>query len=357
MKMPHHPFFLFGMGNRRKFLYKGGTLFDALTGEILRSWSPINEYISPHEYCVRWQSREGKMYSIREDEEGVSLKVEGTQTFLTQGPIRLPDFKGSSHAQLLRVLLHEILINVLDGKPLTNFLVQSLPSYRDAAIICEVLNKTGNLHLVKEWLLGLDQPFDYLHGKEPDNLGEALYLISLASDRFHPLVPIIHRSIETFRKTDYIEGRTEGGEHPVYQTKWLKFGLKSLGLPDEFKVPVAFDPYSSVFWMDYRDIGNNGPPFPEKIKESSPHLAWAEAHFHKWNPPMPTASRNYPLSWEVQTGQGYVHGMGLISPDLAGKEIITPHARHASEMMLYFLDKSPSETWGRHLDLNVLQAH
>ncbi len=35
MKIPHHPFFLFGMGNRRKFLYKAGTLYDALTGETV----------------------------------------------------------------------------------------------------------------------------------------------------------------------------------------------------------------------------------------------------------------------------------------------------------------------------------
>jgi hypothetical protein len=87
MKIPHHPFFLFGMGNRRKFLYKAGTLYDALTGEILRSWSPMHEQIVPHEYAVKWQTRDGRLYSIREDETGVYLKVEGTQTYLTDSPI------------------------------------------------------------------------------------------------------------------------------------------------------------------------------------------------------------------------------------------------------------------------------
>ncbi|MDQ3002130.1 MAG: hypothetical protein M3Y08_12835, partial [Fibrobacterota bacterium] len=68
MKLPHHPFFLFGMGNRRKLLYKAGVLYDALTGEMLRSWSLVQEQIIPHEYAVKWQTREGKLYSIREDE-------------------------------------------------------------------------------------------------------------------------------------------------------------------------------------------------------------------------------------------------------------------------------------------------
>src|SRR4051812_9909634 len=57
MKIPHMPFFFFGMGNRRKLLYKGGALYDASTGELLRSWMVLHEQIIPHEYTVKWQSR------------------------------------------------------------------------------------------------------------------------------------------------------------------------------------------------------------------------------------------------------------------------------------------------------------
>ncbi|MDB5103394.1 MAG: hypothetical protein JWP91_1083 [Fibrobacteres bacterium] len=359
MKLPHHPFFLFGMGNRRKLLYKAGALYDALTGELLRSWSPVHEQIIPHEYTVKWQSREGKLYSIREDETGVCLMVEGTQTYLTGNPIHLPDFKGGRDANLLKVLLHEVLIHILDGKPLTNFLVQNAPNYRDGAIIAECLRRTGNLGLVKDWILGLTEPFDYARDgeREPDNLGQALFLISMVADKDHPLVAGILEQAQGFRNTDYLDGRTDGGEHPVYQTKWMKYGLKCLGLPDPYKIPVSFDPYSSVFWMDYKDIPTNGPPFPERTKETCPHLPWAEAHFHGWDPPMPVSAKSYPLSWEVQGPGNPPFGMSTISPDFLERRIVAPHARHAAEMLLYFLDQTQA---GARLDSqeeNILHAH
>jgi hypothetical protein len=358
MKLPHHSFFLFGMGNRRKLLYKGGGLYDALTGELLRSWSPTHEQIIPQEYAVKWQTRDGKLYSLREDEQGVALRVEGTMTYLTGTPITLPDFKMSSHANILKVLLHEVLINVLDGKPLTNFLAQTSPTYRDGAIISECLRRTGNLDLVREWILGLREPFDYAREgeREPDNLGQALFLISLVSDKGHPLVPKILDQVKAFSHTDYIDGRTDAAEHPVYQTKWLKFGLKSLGLEDPYKLPVSFDPYASVFWMDYKDIPTNGPPFPEKTKEASPYLAWAEAHFHDWDPPMPIPSKAYPLSWEAG-GKENPLGMGIVSPEFADRKIVSPNARHASEMLLYFLDKLSGGSGNEPRDEHLLHAH
>lgn len=349
MKLPHPPFFLFGMGNRRKLLYKSGVLFDAHTGEMLRSWKPIHEHILPPEYTVAWQTRDGGPYTLREDEEGVCLHVAGTRTFLTADPVRLPDFRsgelfGNGHAHALRILLHEILVNVMDGKPLTNCLVRTGPTYRDAAIICEALHRTGNLDLVKDWILGLREPFDLQRDgeREPDNLGQALFLISLVADKEHPLVPRVLEAAEAFRRTDYIAGRTDGAEHPVYQTKWLKFGLKCLGLPDPWHVPVSYDSYAPVFWMDFRDPLAAGPPFPEKAKEAAPHLAWAEAHFHGWDPPMPVAPKEYPLSWEAHSDRDPPYGMSLVAPEYVDRRIAAPNARHAAEMLLYFLDPLPA---------------
>lgn len=347
MKVPHPPFFLFGMGNRRKLLYRGGALYDALTGEMLRSWKATHEQIVPHEFTVRWQTRDGKPYSIREDETGVCLMVEGTRTYLTGNPLRLPDFRGgeagmfgNSHAQILRVLLHEVLINVVDGKPLANLFSRAAPTYRDAAIICEALRRTGNLDLAKDWILGLTEPLDLARDgrREPDNLGQVLFLISLVSDQEHPIVKRVLAEAEAFRRMDYICGPTEGAEHPVYQTKWMKFGLKSLGLPDLWRLPPSYDSYAPVFWLDYRDVPPGGPPFPERVKETAPYLAWAEAHFHGWDPPMPVPARGYPLSWEVHSGGDVPYGMGLVAPEFVDRRVSVPHARHAAEMLLYFLD-------------------
>lgn len=342
MKLPHPPFFLFGMGNRRKLLYKAGALYDALTGELLRSWSPVHEQFLPHEYTVKWQSRENRVYSIREDETGVCLMVEGTRTYLTGNPIHLPDFKEFHEAGLLKMLLHEVLINIVDGKPLTNFLVRTAPSYRDSAMIAECLRRTGNLGLIKDWILTLSEPFDSVAGeeREPDNLGQALFLISLVSDKEHPLVGKILGQTGEFRNSDHLEGRTDAAPHPVYQTKWMKYGLQRLGLPDPYIIPSAFDPYSSVFWMDYRDVSNNGPGLTQNSKDANPSLAWAEAHFHGWDPPMPLAPQSYPLSWEIHPEGKPPYGMGIISPEFLDRRIVAPQARHAAEMLLYFLDHS-----------------
>jgi hypothetical protein len=364
MKLPHPPFFLFGMGNRRKLLYKGGILYDALTGDMLRSWKPINEHIIPHEYTVKWQTREGKTYTIREDETGVCLLVEGTQTWLTGTPVHLPDFKGeaggpfgNSHAHILKVLLHEVLVNIVDGKPMANLMIRTMPSYRDAAIICEALRRTGNLDLVKDWILGLSEPFDLARAgeREPDNLGQVLFMLSMVADKDHPLVARVLEQAETFRRTDFLEGRTDGAEHPVYQTKWLKFGLKSLGLPDDWHIPVSYDSYAPVFWFDFRGWAALGPAFTEKVKDASPHLAWAEAHFHGWDPPMPIAGKSYPLSWEHHGERDTPYGMTMVSPEFVDRRISAPHARHAAEMLLYFLDHAEA---GRHRrDTHHLHAH
>lgn len=362
MKLPHPPFFLFGMGNRRKLMYKGGILYDALTSEMLRSWKPIHEHILPPEYTVAWQTRDGRPYSLREDEEGVCLMVEGTRTFLTADPVRLPDFKsgelfGNGHAHALKILLHEVLVNVVEGKPLANCMVRTAPSYRDAAVICEALRRTGNLGLVKDWILGLREPFDLLRDgeRESDNLGQALFLISLVADKEHPLVPRILEEAEVLRRTDYLDGRTDGAEHPVYQTKWLKYGLKCLGLPDHWHIPVSFDSYAPVFWMDYRDAKSAGPPFTEKAKDAAPYLAWAEAHFHGWDAPMPFAPKSYPMSWETHTDRDPPYGMSLVSPEYVDRRVAAPNARHAAEMLLYYLDKA--EAGSHRQDTRFLHAH
>ena len=56
-------------------------------------------------------------------------------------------------------------------------------------------------------------------------------------------------SIERFLGVDsangitYLEGKTDYALHPVFQTKWMKYGLKSLGLPDPYTIPKQYDSY------------------------------------------------------------------------------------------------------------------
>ena len=57
--MPDCPFFLFGMGNRTKLIYKDGILRNALTGETLKEWQVSAEIILPNNYMVKLETSGG----------------------------------------------------------------------------------------------------------------------------------------------------------------------------------------------------------------------------------------------------------------------------------------------------------
>jgi hypothetical protein len=334
------PFFLFGMGARRKLLYKEGQLLDALTLELLKQWNVLEEHIQPALYRLELSTKEGEVL-LEEDETGVRLEEKGGREFLTQGPLHLPTFDESPHRDLLRVLHHEILINIVDGKPLPNLFVYDKPWYRDAATMALVLERTNNVHLIKEWVKNLREPFDRNNAghREPDNLGQALYLISLVADRSHPLVEPIMSTVKAFQKDNHIVGLSDFAEHPVYQTKWLKFGLHRLGLEDSFTIPAVYDSYSSLFWMDYREQHVDGPRFSEELGRLYPYLTWAEAHFYNAEPPFHLVNSDYPLSWEAQASQATYAGMAPISERHVTAKRCVPHTWHAGEMFLYLLER------------------
>ena len=245
---------------------------------------------------------------------------------LTQSNLTLPQFKGHKYAQLLRILHQEILVNVIDGKTVPNFFVYPKPWIRDAAMMCTCLERTGNLHLVKNWILGLKESFDRNAGNiETDNLGQSLYMVSLVSDASHPLVATVLNALPEFTKDKYVFGLTDFAEHPVYQTKWLKYGLKRLGLRDNFEIPKVFDSYSALFWMDYKDFHVEGKPLGERDKDLYPYLGWAEAHFYGWPTPKTLIGENYPVTWESHATQADYNGMARFSQLYVDSKTCAPH--------------------------------
>ena len=254
-EMPDLRFFLFGMGDRRKLFYRDGALHDARTGEVLHKWAVKCERIVPPAYTVALETTDGQTVLIAEDEAGVWLtEGKNKRVSLSKSQLNLSDFRGKTYAPILKVLHHEILMNVIDGKPVPNFFVYQKPWYRDATLMAMVLKTGGNLRLIRDWVMAIRDPFDRNnHGiAEADNPGQVLYLISLVSGKNHPAVPIVLDSLRQFVKKGtagtYIEGKTDYSLHPVFQTKWTKFGLNSLGLPDPYQIPNQFDQYSSMFW-------------------------------------------------------------------------------------------------------------
>ncbi|WP_283625046.1 hypothetical protein [Clostridium butyricum] len=116
-----------------------------------------------------------------------------------------------------------------------------------------VLEETGNVNLIKDWILNLKDPYDMQNAgvKEADNLDQALYMISLVSDKNHTLVDEILDEAENIKVDNYINGQFNFLERPIYTTKWLKYGLEKLNIEDNFLILDIKDEYSNLFWMDY----------------------------------------------------------------------------------------------------------
>ena len=339
MELPDCAFYVFGMGDRRKLLYREGRLTDALSGEPVRQWTVRAETIRAPEYRVELDTSDGAL-ALVEDEAGVWIETGSGREPLVESPLSLPRFDDRPHGDLLRVLHQEVLVGIVNGLPVPNLLAYAKPWYRDAAAMAMVLERTGNLRLIEDWVAGLREPYDRnAHGNEEcDNLGQALYLISLVSDPAHALVQTLLAETERWREGDHIAGVTDYGSHPVFQTKWLKFGLRALGLDDPWAIPEVYDGYSALCWWGFKDSYVEGPGQDEHNKQMYPYLAWAEGHFHGWQFDLPPADWRWPLTWEAEASDADYEAMRAVCGEYFERRIAAPHAWHAAEMFLYVDD-------------------
>ena len=175
-----------------------------------------------------------------------------------------------------------------------------------------------------------------------------MFLASLVSDKTHPVVQVALDSVKKFRRENYIIGKTDYAEHPVFQTKWLKYGLKSLGLPDPYVIPEQYDSYSSLFWWDYKSehvapTETVGKRFSEKDSDHYPYLVWAEDHFYsrKGTPERRgiVGNLDYPLSWEQNASDAHYPGMTVLDKSLVKQRLAFPHTWHAAEMFLQLISQ------------------
>lgn len=349
-ELPKMKFFLFGMGNRRKMVYQNGTLFDARTGEVIRQWKMIQDFILPADYTVMVQDGKGRWTMIRENGTGVLVDDGKGKAYLTRAPVRLPTFRGKKYAPVLRVLHHDVLVNVVDGKPVPNLFVYQKPWLRDGAMMAMVLKATGNLDLLRDWILDLRDPFDRNNRgiAEADNPGQALFLASLVADKAHPVVAAAIDSAKRFEKkaadgSVFLDGKTDYAPHPVYQTKWMKFGLQALGLPDPYRIPKLYDSYSSLFWWDFKaehvpatSVG--GKKFDAQSGQDYPYLVWAEDHFYGERRGT-LGNLDYPLTWESKASEANYAGLSVLDPALVSLKIAAPHTWHAAELFLLLLER------------------
>jgi hypothetical protein len=372
MTLPETPFFLFGMGDREKLVYKAGALRRLPSLEIIfdaDADAARSEQILPDQYTVLL---DGGRVVIREDARGVFINdrpvaassssastssVASTSSSASTSSavstssaaaassateLSLPDFNDARHPELLRILHHEILVNIVDGKPLPNFFVYGKPWYRDAAMMALALARTGNSRLLAPWIMPLREIYDRNNAgiEEPDNIGQALYLVSTVSDASHPLVAPLLAEARRRCVDGVLEGMTDFAPHPVYQTKWLKFGLDSLGLDSSWtRIPRVEDSYASLFWMAYRGEHFSDADKAAPMSVDYPYLWWAKEHFY--NAPLSPAALQirYPLTWESRASQANYAGIRPLSANYAGAEFSAPHTWHASEMFLRLIEE------------------
>jgi hypothetical protein len=342
-ELPNVRFFLFGMGSRTKLIYREGRLFDAGTGAVVREWKLGGDVILPADYEVELETAESGKVTIREDEEAVWIEEGGKRTTVegTRSPVKLPTFAEHKYARVLRVLHQELLVNVTPAGPVPNFFVYRKPWYRDGAMMALAFKHTGNLGVIRDWILGLRDPYDRNNAgeTEADNLGQALFLASLVSDKSHPLVAKVLAEVPRFEVRDgggkFIKGRSDFGEHPVYQTKWLKYGLRALGLPDDYTIPKIAESYAALFWMDYKDEHTPGKDSDDRGAWA--YLGWACDHFHGTKK-SPIGNRDYPLTWEQNASQADYDGLNILDPIYVQQKLSAPHTWHAAEILLYLLN-------------------
>ena len=313
------------------------------SGAVLHRWDVAEEVIVPPDYAVHLRTRNGDVVGIKEDEHGVWIEEGGKRQVLrgTTTPVHLPDFRQYAYPQVMRVLHQELLVNVTTNGPVPNFFVYDKPWYRDGAMMAMALARTGNLDCISDWILGLREPYDRNNGgeTEADNLGQALFLVSLVSDTNHPLVARVLAEIPKFERRQngarFIQGRSDFSEHPAFQTKWLKLGLRALGLSDDYVVPRVVDSYSSLFWIDFKDTYSAGKDADDR--GDYPYLGWACDHFHGVKK-SPIGNRDYPLTWEIRASQANYARMKVVDPVFVEQKTAAPHTWHAAEIFLYLLD-------------------
>ena len=100
------------MDNHLKMIYKDGVLYNVKTGKALRRWKVKSAIIVPSEYLVHLELENGKAVDIQEDTQGVYIYENNMQLTMAESPLDLASFEGKMHTSILKVLHHEILINI-----------------------------------------------------------------------------------------------------------------------------------------------------------------------------------------------------------------------------------------------------
>ena len=340
-------FFLFGMGNREKYVYKeGGSLIKISTSEVVYSFEVEREKFLYDRYTVVIWTNDKKTYQLYENSYGVYLKdisngSDNGEKCITGGDfINLPDFEDYKYPEQLRILNHEILISFKNGKPVPNIYVYTNPWYRDGAMMAMCLEKTKNLHIMRDWALSVTDLYDRNNkgNCEPDNLGQLAFILSYFVDKNYPVIERIVNEANRIMENGLLTGMTDYNHHEIYSTLWLKLAYKRLNIDtSSIKIPKEFDSYARMFWMDKSDVETT-TPYANEYDEKYPYLSWARYHFNGDEPQRELLEVKYPMSWEIEASEAIYPDIAPLSEEYAKNKCGAPHSWHAAEMFLYLIE-------------------
>ena len=370
-------FFSFGMGDRKKMIYKKGKLIDLKTKQVIRSFDFTHEMIIPNMYTVLLLDQAGRITRIYEDETGVHVEkgrmakiwedwnnynqweddrlnnretklVENitTETISTsKNKINLPNFEESKVGRILKVLHQEILVNINQGKPRTTLMAKTNESglYREGMMAAMVLEETKNTWLFENWMKQIGSIYDCrnkLEKNEPkcvesaDNPGQLLYLLGAITNNRQDLINKIRTEVKQKAIDGEFTGKVDEEEMGYYPTALLINGGRknrielgydfNLGKPDKY--------LGLTWWLnDYKEAkhGNIVDPI-------HPAKEWASVHQEPGHYGLTTIlDEAYPLTFDGELTEAEAEEQKLINEHYSHEK--GPRLSsiwHASEMFL-----------------------
>ena len=336
MIKPEKQFFIFGMGHREKTVYKNGKLMRIADNSVLYTWDVEKEEFIFDRYTVNLTLKNGSTVKIYENAEGVYVNG----VCIASSKLNLPDFEEYKYAKQLRILHHEILISFRGTEPVPNIYVYNKAWYRDGAMMALVLEKTGNIELMRPWAVSVTELYDRNNkgNSEPDNLGQLAFVLSFFVNKDYPLVSAIVNESKRIMENGCLTGITDYNHHEIYSTLWLKYGLSRLGVDTDFiSIPQQFDDYARMFWMDKSEV-ETATPYENSYDELYPYLWWARQHFLGAPISDELLEIKYPMSWEIRASEADYPAIAPLSEELAKNKCGAPHSWHAAEMFMYLIE-------------------
>ena len=370
-------FFSFGMGDRKKMIYKKGKLIDLKTKQVIRSFDYTHEMIIPNMYTVLLLDQAGRITRIYEDETGVHIekgrmakiwedwnnynqweddRLNNRETKLVENiasetittsknKINLPNFEDSKVGRVLKVLHQEVLVNIDHGKPRTTLMARTNESglYREGMVAAMVLEKTNNTWLFEDWMKQISSIYDCRNKLEKnevkciesaDNPGQLLYLLGAITNSRQDLTNKIKAEVRQKAFNGEFVGEVDGEKMGYYPTALLINGARKnkIDLGYDFNLGKA-DKYLGLTWWlnDYKEAkhGNIVDPI-------HPAKEWASVHQEPGHYGLTTIlDEAYPLTFDGELTKVEAEEQKLINEHYShekGPKLSS--IWHASEMFL-----------------------